>query len=222
MASMIPLHLRMPVKITAFLLVLYILILAHTAWMAPPEIVEFLFSEQGAFEFFSPWLWLVLAGLCLVAAPMLWKTRIASSIAAILLAMREWDLHKSLFEVSFIKTNFYRSAEIPLGDKLIGAAIIFVMIVVAIFLVRRFLQFCRTQWTGLTVSGFLVYLTFICAAVSKVLDRLTSQLNELFHIVLAKQTSLMIMSLEESMEMLLPVFLILAIFFFRAEQKHKA
>ena len=53
------------------------------------------------------------------------------------------------------------------------------------------------------------------AALSKVLDRMTSQLNELFDIQLIRSTQVAIMTAEESFEMLLPVLLIVAVLSYR-------
>lgn len=208
-------QLKNAVQYTLILMALYFGILVHTALFSPVEISQFLFSEQGAFEFFSPWLWCLLAFLCLFQNKWLYSTRIASALAALLFAMREWDLHKTLFETSFIKTNFYRSSDIALGDKLIGGTILLIAVYVLFFLMRRFIQFSREQFNGLTVAGFFVYLTLVCAALSKILDRSISQLNELFGIQVSQQASLLVLSVEESMEMLLPVMLIIALLSFR-------
>ena len=50
---------------------------------------------------------------------------------------------------------------------------------------------------------------------AKVLDRMTSQLNELFDIQLIRSTQVAIMTAEESFEMLLPVLLIVAVLSYR-------
>lgn len=52
-------------------------------------------------------------------------------------------------------------------------------------------------------------------ACSKLLDRLNSQLNELFHIVLNPDTRLAIVAIEESLEMLTPLLLTLALHTYR-------
>ena len=76
---------------------------------------------------------------------------------------------------------------------------------------------CRTQVIkqDLDISYIYVVFTIAIAALSKVLDRMTSQLNELFDIQLIRSTQLAIMTAEESFEMLLPVLLIVAVLSYR-------
>lgn len=106
--------------ISFLLIALYLGICIHTALNAPPAVTQYLFSESGAFEVMSPWLWYLLAVLCLLNVEIKPNTRVFTAIAATLLGLLEMDFHKQVFEMSFIKTNFYRSAEIPLMDKLLG------------------------------------------------------------------------------------------------------
>ena len=123
-----PTNLLRVIGISLLLIFLYIGISLHTAFTAPLIVTEYLFSEEGAYEVFSPLLWFVLAFLCLVKLKLQFSTRILSALAALMLGLREMDLHKSLFEMSFIKTNFYKSPDIALTDKLLGFTLLMVMI----------------------------------------------------------------------------------------------
>ena len=203
------------IGISLLLIVIYIALSLHTAVNAPLAVTEHLFSEAGAYEVFSPLLWYLLAILCAFNTKMLGSTRLFSALAAVLLGMREMDLHKSLFEMSFIKTNFYRSPDIAMTDKLLGFAILMFMLYLLVVLAKRFYKVLRNIKQDFDISYVYVMLTVLIAVLSKVLDRMTSQLNELFDIQLLRSTQLAIMTAEESFEMLLPVLLIVAVLTYR-------
>ncbi|MGN9712793.1 hypothetical protein ACG9WQ_005230 [Acinetobacter variabilis] len=200
----------------SFLLIaLYLSICIHTAWNAPLEVTRYLFSESGAFEVLSPWLWYLLALLCLLNIEIKLNTRIFMAVAAILLGMREMDFHKRVFEVSFIKTNFYRSAEIPMMDKVLGFILLSGIAFVFIVLLKKLITTVRTAKNTWNTAYFFVFLTIACGGISKVLDRTTSTLSEEFSIKLLPQTQVMIMTIEEGVEMLLPILLIVAVLNYR-------
>jgi hypothetical protein len=203
------------IGISLLLIVIYIGLSLHTAVTAPLSVTEYLFSEEGAYEVFSPLLWYLLAILCVFNTKMLMSTRILSALAAVLLGMREMDLHKSLFEMSFIKTNFYRSPDIAITDKLLGFAILMFMVYLLVALGKRFYNVLRNIKQDFDIAYIYIAFTVMVAVLSKVLDRMTSQLNELFNIQLLRSTQLAIMTAEESFEMLLPVLLIVAVLTYR-------
>lgn len=202
-------------SISLLLIFIYIGISLHTAFTAPLVVTEYLFSEKGAYEVFSPLLWFVLAALCLVKVKFQFSTRILSALAALMLGLREIDLHKRLFEMSFIKTNFYKSPDIALTDKLLGFALLMFMIYILVALAKRFYKVLRNIKHDFDISYMYIVLTVVIAALSKILDRITAQLNELFDIQLIRSTQLAIMTVEESFEMLLPVLLIVAVLTYR-------
>lgn len=201
--------------ISFLLIALYLGICIHTALNAPPPVTQYLFSESGAFEVMSPWLWYLLAVLCLLNFEIKPNTRVFTAIAATLLGLREMDFHKQVFEMSFIKTNFYRSAEIPLMDKLLGFILLLGIIFVFLVLAKKLVQTIRSMKNSLNIAHFFIFLTIACGGLSKVLDRTTSTLKDEFGIQLVPHTQIMIMTIEEGVEMLLPVLLIVAVLSYR-------
>ena len=201
--------------ISFLLIALYLGICIHTALNAPASVTQYLFSESGAFEVMSPWLWYLLAVLCLLNVEIKLNTRVFTAIAATLLGLREMDFHKQVFEMSFIKTNFYRSAEIPLMDKLLGFILLLGIIFVFLVLAKKLVQTIRSMKDSLNIAHFFIFLTIACGGLSKVLDRTTSTLKEEFGIQLVPHTQIMIMTIEEGVEMLLPVLLIVAVLSYR-------
>ena len=201
--------------ISFLLIALYLGICIHTALNAPASVTQYLFSESGAFEVMSPWLWYLLAVLCLLNVEIKLNTRVFTAIAATLLGLREMDFHKQVFEMSFIKTNFYRSAEIPLMDKLLGFILLIGIIFVFLVLAKKLVQTIRSMKDSLNIAHFFIFLTIACGGLSKVLDRTTSTLKDEFGIQLVPHTQIMIMTIEQGVEMLLPVLLIVAVLSYR-------
>ena len=201
--------------ISFLLIALYLGICIHTALNAPASVTQYLFSESGAFEVMSPWLWYLLAVLSLLNIEIKLNTRVFTAIAATLLGLREMDFHKQVFEMSFIKTNFYRSAEIPLMDKLLGFILLIGIIFVFLVLAKKLVQTIRSMKDSLNIAHFFIFLTIACGGLSKVLDRTTSTLKDEFGIQLVPHTQIMIMTIEEGVEMLLPVLLIVAVLSYR-------
>lgn len=190
------------------LVALHLGIVVHIVLTAPPELSRLLFSEDGSYETMSVWLWLLLALATASAGKLRPSTRLAASAAALLMAAREMDLHKALFDMSFIKTGFYKSAATPFADKLAGGTLLLLMLALTAYLAARFIRHVPRR---LDTARLLVLLGLATGIISKIMDRLGSQLRAIFDIHLAQQQRLMITGLEESMEMLIPVLLILAL-----------
>lgn len=204
--------------ITTFLLILYWASVLHTAIFLPQDLANFLFSESGAFEIFSPYLWFLLAVVCLCGhfTP---TTCLTTSITAVLFALREMDLHKSLFGMSFLKTNFYRSDIISLSDKIFGGLICIVLLLLAIYLGKTFFKHLRHTPRPWPAAYSYTIFAFILFVASKYVDRLKAQLMELFDTAISDRSAVIIQSLEESTEMILPVLLCIAVFFYQRPLK---
>ena len=198
-----------------FLLAIYFCFIIYTIWLMPADIGRILFSEQGPFEVFTSWLWLILSLFCLINKELLLTTRFATGLSALLLAAREMDFHKSLFGSSFIKTNFYRSQEIPFSDKVYGLIILVLIAGLTLFLLKKLLQTLRLSAHHYTPSTVIILVAIFLTVISKILDRFSSQMYELFHIEISQNTSLLIYALEESTEMLIPILLIISLFNFK-------
>ena len=82
-------------------------------------------------------------------------------------------------------------------------------------LAKKLVQTIRSMKNSLNIAHFFIFLTIACGGLSKVLDRTTSTLKEEFGIQLVPHTQIMIMTIEEGVEMLLPVLLIVAVLSYR-------
>lgn len=210
---------RLPhLSITLLLLTLYWALILQISFFAPLDLAIFLFSEQGTFEIFSPFLWFLLAIVCCFSRLKM-TTRLATCSAAILLGLREMDLHKSLFGISFLKTGFYRSENFSLSDKLLGASICLLLLALVGYLAYVFLKTRRRMPHPRPIYYHYMMLTLWLLIISKFSDRLNAHLNKLFHLTLSERTAVIIQSLEESTEMILPVLLCIAVFLYPSRAK---
>lgn len=201
--------------ISLALMLLYWIFAAYIAVNTPLSMAVYLFSETGPYEAFSPWLWFLLAVLCLPAKPLSMKTRLAAGFTAFLLGLREMDLHRSLFEMSFLKSRFYFSSNISVPHKMAGLVMIALLLMLAVYLGKTFYRSIKAARPSLPLSRLYILLSLGIFVVSKLLDRLNAQLNALFSMRLSPQSVVFIQALEESSEMLVPIILCVALLLYR-------
>lgn len=207
------------VVITIILLFIFYGFALHLVLFSPNSIQQFMFSEQGAYEALSPVLWLILAVLSLFHPHFKVSTRWVMAISSLLFALREWDMHKALFGISFIKTNYYLDPAVPLLHKLAGGLILLMIIYLSIYLIVQYIKALKSHVKEANSAFRYLNLAFILLVISKVLDRFSSQMVELFHYHLSKQTELIIRALEESTEMLLPAIFLVALISYGVNKK---
>lgn len=189
------------------------------AWLLPLKAATRLLEEEGIYERISPWLWFVLALACLAQTKLRLPTRLACAAMAVLLACREMDLHKSLFQMSFLKTNFYRSAEIPLAQKFLGFAITLAILLLLLYLGKTFLRWLKHSKGQHLISKSYLIAGIVLVMVSKMADRANRTFYELFAIDLSARATLILQSVEESGEMLMPVCFLIALLAYRPPLK---
>ena len=206
-------------RIIFCLLLVYAGLATYIALNAPPEVAEYLYSEAGPYEVFSVGLWFVLAPLALLNRSLSTRTRIIAGITALLLGARELDLHKSLFSTSFIKTSFYKSETIPFQDKVLGALLLITIIALILQLGMSFFRHLRQRGIN-DLPTLLLIIGLSLGVISKILDRFASQMLELFAIEVDMVTRQCVAALEESFEMALPLFFILALLLPTRQRRH--
>lgn len=201
---------------TSVLLLLLAAYLGMTAWIglhAPPAVTAWLYSEAGPFEILSAWLWLLLGAIVLLCSSMQRRTGMASCAVAMLMAARELDMHKQLFGESFIKIHFYRSTDTPLPDKLLGGSLLLALLALLIYLFIKLVRHLRHH--EVDTSSLLLLSGLALGVGSKILDRLNAQLHDLFLFDLSPPAQQMVMIMEESLEMTVPLLLITALLTYR-------
>lgn len=184
-------------------------LLALLLWLAlPAQTVIDLMAENGPVESAT-----VVAYLLAVAALWWWHssglpTRLANSLALLMFAAREMDLHKSLFGMSILKSRFYLSA--PLQPRLTALAILLPLAVALVYLLWKH---ARPLWRGLrqrqTVAITLACF-FAALIASKAIDRSLNVVFEIFSYTSPLWLQALQLAFEEMLELLLPVLAIVA------------
>lgn len=156
----------------------------------------FLASESGPIQIFT------VVGYCMacvVAVFLQWKGQISSGYQAALiflaLGLRELDFHDRFTTMGIMKSRFYISDAVPLTEKIIGAVVLLgLTYLVVLFLKKNLRSFFSALRTGnraalLSLNGF----SFLI--VSKLIDA---------------NSSLIVCSIEETIEMTIPFFFLFA------------
>jgi len=136
---------------------------------------------------------------------------ITSTIAIQALAAREGDLHKVFGSLSVLKLKFWVS-DVSIMNKIIAAAVILPMILSILYLCIKFWK-SILQAAKQYIPSAVTLMTFcILIVVTKILDRSLDVVTQILSWDSPRWVTALQNSLEESLEMLLPILLILFIF----------
>jgi hypothetical protein len=178
--------------------------------------VSQVFKEEGAIEYIS--------AVHLIGATALWyglKPGPTSRrdwhipVLLILAAMRELDFDKRFTSNGVLQLRLY-SADGPLVEKLIGAAVVILLLVALVRLVRRNLRDWLHRLRHADPSAWLVLLALAAIAVAKSLDGAGRKLAPL-GIDLDPSVGIRLGRLEELLELVAALTLIQAIVYFRRD-----
>ena len=205
--------------ITAFLLAIYWGFMLHIALFDPLDIATAIFSEGGTIEAVSPYWWFLLATCCLFGS-LTFPTRIAGAVTAVLLGLREMDLHKSFFQqdafrTHFLRSNFYLSEAVPLSQKIMGAFLAILLMVLAVYLIKTFLTTLKLSQKPYHPAYMYIGFSFVLLAASKFADSLNRLMTEWFQTPLAPEVNIVVQAFEESAEMVTPILLCIAVILYR-------
>ncbi len=181
----------------------------------PHDVFTLLFSEQGPFEQLSIVLWALLGAALLLKRPLPLCLRLATAAVAFAFAAREADLHKAYTVMSITKIKFYWSPEVPLPQKLAGGLVLLTLIALLVFLTVQLYGYVVRRRGLLTPMGQVMALPVLMLPVSKVIDRLPSQLYEMFQIVFPLTVQQLLAAFEEGMEMAMPLLFLVALLLHR-------
>jgi branched-subunit amino acid transport protein AzlD len=91
------------------------------------------------------------------------------SFLMVMASMREMDLHKYWTTDSILKSRFYISEQTPIIEKLIGGGVIILLILCAVFLIRRVPYFVSSVWK-FHANAWALCFAFGCLIVAKGMD----------------------------------------------------
>ena len=205
-----------------------VILLISYVLIADPEKTKLLFSQKG----YSP-IELITVGLFFFEILFFWLLPpvplkplrgkllcLNFSVISLIAIAREMDMHKKMVDVSHIagatkgtpfKMRFLTNSVNPLPDRLL---VLFVFIVVIALCIGTLLWYIRPLLKGLfrfhPVCWSVAFLGGTTILI-KIVDRLGSNLSKHFDIELAARTKALVSVLEEGQELLLPLFVIVAV-----------
>lgn len=170
--------------------------------------------------------YLALASLWLFPPPALRRLDVgAVSLLLLAAAARELDLHKALFGISILKTSFYR--DYASGSQIVLAlAILLPVFAAAIYLALRWSKTVALAVKTRNPAGFTVGTVFIFLVLLKIFDSaigmIGAQLERPGEVWgYTTPAGLITMALEESLELALPLLIVVALIQARALQSER-
>lgn len=165
-----------------------------------------LMNEEGPVEQLSWMFWFAAAlAFAVLARPEdVLSTRVCLVVMLLAFGARELDLHKTLTGKSVLKVSFYFD-KFPLHQKLVALAIVTIVVAALWVLLKRY---ARRVWRGCREGDTVcttVLIFVVTLVVSKVLDRAINVLLVDYGVVTPKLTGALIGSLEETLELALPL-----------------
>jgi hypothetical protein len=189
---------------------IYILLLLPFPWLLTKQEMHWVFSEEGPFEVLSAVFWAALGLLCFMTARQAPRRLIPCGIAAFIGCARELDLHTAITGMSIFKSHYYLKTPAPIAEKLLVG-----LLTIAIFavLVDVFVAGIRALRAGALREDWMLsaLLAFVTTAATKLLDKLQSFVHDFTGHWLPQIYGLVINSLEEGVEMSLPLLFIVAL-----------
>src|SRR5690606_38658297 len=121
------------------------------------------------------------------------------------MCLRELDMHNRLTTLSLTKSSFYTSPEVPLGEKMIGVAIMVLLAWCVVSMIRRH---WRGFFEGLRTAQPYAFALFLAGAfgiIAKAVDGIASKL-EPFGIAVTPRVEQVAIISEEVLELGIPMF----------------
>ncbi|GFE65035.1 hypothetical protein [Litoreibacter roseus] len=149
------------------------------------------------------------AAFCIGGAPSLLKRHWHVAVALLILAGRELDMDKKYFTSGLFKLRTY-TGDAPLSEKLIGAAVILLVLWVLWRFARRDLASWIRNLRHGSRTAWVLFLGFGLAAFSKTIDGAARKL-EPFGIEMSLETSAWLGGLEEVLELIFAFCVVYAV-----------
>lgn len=201
-------------KLAPFL-ILVTSIVAFIAWaVLPLDVIFPIIHENGPIEsmtivfYFAAIACIWLSKIKLYSTPFI---RILCTIAILAMAAREADLHKVIEGVNVLKVRFW-TGDSPISYKLITAATLLPMIFSVLYLLLTFYKPVLKAARQYVASAVTLVTFFILIVITKILDRSLDVVTQILSWDSPRWVTALQNSLEESLEMLLPILLIVFIF----------
>ena len=194
-------------RIYAILFLSLVLLAAFVVYLGPTE-AKALMGEAGPIERSSALGYFLCTGYMLLAGGRDFARKYAYIIVLVaLFGCRELDFDKRFTTMGILKSRFYLSSEVPLLEKVIGLLVIALLLWAVISIVKNHLTSTLANLAKLNERAVGVVMIFVLLAVSKSIDGLARKLKP-FGIETSQQVSFLASSVEEVMELGIPILMI--------------
>lgn len=197
-----------------------ILLLALLPVVLPEASFRHVFSEEGFFERMSIAAWLFAVVIIILRIRPLHMRAWAFALLFISFAAREADWHKAFTADSILKTNYYKHAAAPLGEKVVAFVIAIAFIALIVYVGIVVLRFLFLQGGWKSRSGFWLMLGMALVVVGKLVDRAPAVLAEEYGVVLLPLVGHYVAAFEEGLEMLHPLIMVWSIWISQEERRY--
>ncbi|MDQ9170793.1 hypothetical protein Q8A64_10270 [Oxalobacteraceae bacterium R-40] len=204
----------------AWALIAMILLLAVLPLILPEASFRYAFSEQGPFERISIVAWLIAAFTIVARIRPLGMRAWGFVVLFAGFAAREADWHKAFTADSILKTNYYKHAAAPLGEKIIGFIVALAFLALIAYVGIVVLRFLFLQGGWKSRSGFWLMLGTALVVIGKVVDRAPAVLAEEYGVVLLPIVGHYVAAFEEGLEMLHPLIMAWSIWISQEERRY--
>ncbi len=178
--------------------------------MQPLQTIDAIVREGGPVELASAAGYFICFMLVWTRAGTAPVTKLSISVLMLALLAREQDMDKLHFTRGLFKSSQYLKDDVPFTEKVIGLAIILGLIACAILILIREKQHIWVGWITRHTGFVALGLAILLALISKFYDGIGRKLAP-FGIDVSAAMSTRFQGVEESMELAIPAFLVLAI-----------
>ena len=204
----------------AIAIALYILLLSLLPLVLPQPVFRHAFSEQGPFERLAIAAWIMTALVIIVRIRPLGPRAWAFALLCMIFAAREADWHKAFTADSILKTNYYKHAIAPFGEKLAAASVALAAITLLLYVGFVVARFLLRDGGWRSRSGIWLLAGTTLVVLGKILDRAPAVLALNYGIVLPPILGLYAAAYEEGLEMIHPLLLCWSVWISQNERRY--
>ena len=199
---------------------LVVLILAVGINLMPAELAESLVQEHQPVEMVTAAAYFV-AVCWLIATALVTSERwlFSASFIVALLGLRELDFHARFTTMGVMKSEYYLSPKVPGTEKAIVSLLVCIILCIVVHLVwTRWHSFVTALKAG-NVAAINLAMAIGFAIVSKIIDNNSTFIRRVIALFFTEPRYSLTRVVEETMELAIPLFILLAIYHSFWEQK---
>ena len=194
-------------RIYAILSIFLSLLTAVIVYLGPVD-AKFILGEAGPIERASAMGYFLCAGYMLLGGGRKFiKKYNYILVLVVLFGFRELDFDKRFTTMGILKSRFYLSSEVSALEKFIGLIVIVLLLWAVIKIVRNHLASTIANLVEFNERAVGVVMIFVLLTVSKSIDGIARKLKP-FGIETSQQISFLASSVEEVMELGVPILMI--------------